>query len=180
MRSMSARTPKRRRPSIIIRDAALISALAAALALTVNAARTDSLPIVAAEEYAILVPCPVALTDIEAVEPSDPRVQDDRTLLIDARTAEEFAAWHLEGARNVVNDYLDPVPESTFEKLVDEILETGVRQVVVYGDGDDPDSGWDMGRQLAGKGMRNVFYVNGGAPALRGDAAPSAGQEEAP
>ncbi|MFH1437767.1 MAG: hypothetical protein ABIJ56_18815, partial [Pseudomonadota bacterium] len=57
-----------------------------------------------------------------------------------------------------------------------EIASSGASMVVVYGDGDDPDSGKELGRELAGQGIRNVHYVEGGAPAIRdqnsGGAAP--------
>ncbi len=38
--------------------------------------------------------------------------------------------------------------------------------MVVYGDGGDPDSGEQLARELAGKGIRNVGFVRGGAPAI--------------
>jgi hypothetical protein len=39
--------------------------------------------------------------------------------------------------------------------------------VVVVGDGEDPDSGRELARELAGKGLKNMAYVTGGAPALK-------------
>jgi hypothetical protein len=37
---------------------------------------------------------------------------------------------------------------------------------MVFGDGQDPDSGEQLARELAGRGIRNVRFVQGGAPAL--------------
>ncbi len=84
-------------------------------------------------------------------------------LLLDGRSPEEFQTWHVEGARSLPFDYLTPVsPEQ-----VRELLKLRPRRVVVYGDGDDPDSGEQLARQIAGKGLKNVFFVRGGAAALR-------------
>jgi hypothetical protein len=38
---------------------------------------------------------------------------------------------------------------------------------VVFGDGSSPDSGQEMARELAGRGMVNVFFVDGGWSAVR-------------
>jgi hypothetical protein len=49
---------------------------------------------------------------------------------------------------------------------VHAIAASGASQVVVFGDGKDPDSGEQLARELAGRGIRNVRFVQGGAPAL--------------
>ena len=41
------------------------------------------------------------------------------------------------------------------------------RKVIVYGDGDDPDSGRQLADAISGKGVKNVFHVRGGADALK-------------
>ena len=48
-----------------------------------------------------------------------------------------------------------------------EVARTGAKNVVVYGDGDDHDSGREWARMLAGARLKNIHYVLGGAPALR-------------
>ena len=39
--------------------------------------------------------------------------------------------------------------------------------MVVYGDGLEPDSGEELAKEIAGKGIRNVSFVQGGVKALR-------------
>lgn len=175
---MTSPSIPRRRVTVVLRDAAIVSALSAVLALGFNALRSESLPLVALEEYRILVPCPVALAKIESMSPGDPRLADEANLVIDARDESEFSAWHLPGARNLVNDFITDVPAETVDALVEEILENRTPRLVVYGDGGRPDSGEDLGKLLAGKGLKNVFFIEGGAPALQPQA--DAGEEAAP
>jgi hypothetical protein len=58
---------------------------------------------------------------------------------------------------------LAPTPPETIQ----EITQSGAKRVLVYGDGDAPDSGHQLGRELAAAGIRNITFVEGGAPALR-------------
>ena len=151
----------------ILRDALLVVLFCAVAAAAFNTLRTDdeALTWVADRAYDILVPCPEPLKEIDATSVTDAQgLMDVRgTLLIDAREVAAFASWHAPEARNVPFDYLAP----TAPKIVEEIIEGGAKRVLVYGDGDTPDSGQELGRELAGKGLRNVTYVSGGAPALR-------------
>jgi len=149
----------------IVLDALIITALSAITALVVNSVRTEGLPLVASEEYELFVPCPEPLGEVEAVDPGDPLVTGRRTVLIDARTLAEYERWHFEGARNMEFDYILPVSDDA----VRELAASGAATIVVYGDGMDPDSGHEMARELAGRGLRNVHYVKGGAQALRPD-----------
>lgn len=150
------------RPATIVRDAAITVALAAALAVASNLVRDSPLPWVAREPYALFVPCPEPLGEVTAVTPQDAPLGDG-SLVIDARPPEEYAAGHVAGARSVVFDYLDPVPDAA----VRDVAASGAARVVVYGDGASPDSGHELARELSGRGVRNVLYVEGGAPALR-------------
>jgi hypothetical protein len=147
----------------ILRDGALIALLSAGLALGVNALRPAGLPLVADKEYQVLVPCPEVMGEAAALEPTDALLHDPRTLLLDARDAAAFALWHAPGARSVPYDYLTPTPPET----VNEILASRAGRVIVVGDGDDPDSGRELARELAGKGLKNMAYVKGGASALK-------------
>lgn len=148
---------------VIVRDAALATLACGALGVAVNAVRPDGIPLVATDEYELFVPCPEPLGEVEALEPGDPTILEPRVLRIDARGPRDFAAWHLPDAQNIPFDYLEGVLEETVRR----IAASGAARVVVYGDGQDPDSGREMARELAGRGVRNVFYVRGGAPALR-------------
>jgi len=147
----------------ILIEAALAAAAAALLGLGANAARpSGSLPFIARQPYTLVVPCPVQGGQATALAPGDPLVAQADTALVDARSHSDFDSWHLPHARNIPFDYL----ESVSQAHVAELLSTGAARVVVYGDGQDPDSGHELAKELAGKGVRGVFFVEGGAPAL--------------
>jgi len=120
------------------------------------------------KEYEILVPCPDITGEVAELAPSDPAVSDRSSLVIDARARADFDKWHLPSAVSIPYDYLEP----TSEEQVRKVISSKASRVVVYGDGDDPDSGRELGKELAGKGVRNVGFVRGGAPALRPKEAP--------
>jgi rhodanese-related sulfurtransferase len=147
----------------VIRDAILVTALSAGLALAYNALRpAGKIPLVADKPYEILVPCPEHVgKPARALGPDGLRVEEQGLALIDARDKESYDEWHLPGAISIPFDYLEPKPE---EK---KVLRTHARKVVVYGDGENPDSGEQLAHAISGKGVKNVFFVKGGAPALR-------------
>jgi rhodanese-related sulfurtransferase len=146
----------------VLRDATIVVVISAGVALGANALRSSgSIPLVAEQEYEILVPCP-EFEGKPAASLSPEKVRaEEGTLLVDARDREDYDAWHLPGAISIPYDYLEPKPE---EK---KVLRSHARKVVVYGDGDEPDSGQQLANAISGKGVKNVFYVKGGAPALR-------------
>ncbi len=154
---------RRRRVVAVVRDAALITAASAVVALVVNTARSDGLPLVAEEEYQILVPCPEPLGEVEGLPPAEMTRSDEGTLVLDAREEAAFEAWHLPGARSVPFDFLESTPRAQIERIAG----SGAQRVVVYGDGEDPDSGRELAREIAGQGIRNLWFVEGGAPALK-------------
>jgi hypothetical protein len=147
-------------------EAVVASALAALVAVTVNALRPDGLPLVASEPYQILVPCPEPGGPVSAVDAIDPAVRSPRSFVVDARSPAEFAAAHASAAVNLTFDWLDPVPEAALSQLARDIAASGATRVVVYGDGGRPDSGEHLGREISGRGIKNVSFVAGGAPAL--------------
>jgi rhodanese-related sulfurtransferase len=141
-----------------------VVAVSVVLALAVNATRsTGDIPLVAEKEYEILVPCPehVGKSAQPLAAEAVAREPDKGVLLVDARDEEAYQGWHLPGAVSIPYDYLTPDPREQ------EILNTHARKVVVYGDGDNPDSGEELANAISSKGVRNVYYVRGGAPALR-------------
>lgn len=146
-----------------LRDAAVLLGASVAVGLAFNFLRPSGLPLVASRPYAIFAPCPETRGEVEAVEAGDERISDGTTLIVDARSEEAFAAWHLPSAMNVPYDFLEAVGEDELER----VARSGAKRVVVYGDGEDPDSGRELAREIAGKGIRNVMVVVGGAPALR-------------
>lgn len=147
----------------IVREATIAALACSVVGLVVNAVRPGGIPLIAEADYELFVPCPEPLGEVEGLDPRDPRIAEGRALRIDARSPEEYAQWHWPDAQNVPFDYLEGIAEATLRR----IAASGAVRVVVYGDGLDPDSGRELARELAGRGVRNVFYVRGGAPALR-------------
>lgn len=150
----------------VVVEAALVAGASAALALAVNTVRRDGLPLVASTPYEVLVPCPEPGGEVTAVEPHEEVLSSPRTLVVDARSPGEYAAAHLPGAINVPYDWLDPLPECELQALARSIAASRATRVVVYGDGGRPDSGEHLGREISGRGIKNVAFVRGGAPAL--------------
>jgi hypothetical protein len=149
------------------RDALVVLVACSAVGVVTNALRPDRIAFVQRSEYQILVPCPEGSGDVQAIAADDPTVRDPRTLLVDARSAVEHGRWHPANALAVPFDYLEP----TAPALVHRIASSGAARVVVFGDGGAPDSGEQLAREIAGKGIRNVRFVTGGAPLLEKDAA---------
>ena len=144
-------------------EAAVVALAATVLALAFNALRPTGLPLVARTPYQTLVPCPEPGGPVEALDAGAPEISSPRSFLIDARSQGEFEQHHLSGAVNVPYDWLDPVPEETLAELARAIAASGVIRVVVYGDGGRPDSGEHLGKEISGRGIKNVYFINGGA-----------------
>jgi rhodanese-related sulfurtransferase len=152
-----------------LREATVVALAASVLALAVNAVRPGGLPLVAGAPYEVLVPCPEPGGPVMALEPGEAARGSARTFLIDARDGAVFATGHLPGAVNVPYDWLDPVPEAVLRELARSIAASRATRVIVYGDGGRPDSGEHLGREISGRGIRNVAFVRGGAAALLGE-----------
>jgi hypothetical protein len=150
-----------------VRDALFVLGVCAAVGATTNAIRPGGIAFVQRSEYEILVPCPEGSGDAPAISADDPAVWGTRTLLVDARSAAEHQRWHPTGAIAVSFDYLEP----TAPEQVRRIASSGAARVVVFGDGNNPDSGEQLAREIAGKGIRNVRFVEGGAARLEKAAA---------
>ncbi|MBO4351352.1 MAG: rhodanese-like domain-containing protein [Proteobacteria bacterium] len=155
---------------IILRDALLIAATLAWIAFFINTVRPDGLPFIADKPYDIFVPCPETLGEVEMMAPTDPQIFDAQTFVVDARTQEEYDAWHLEGVICITYDYLDPIPPEELKNIIMNIAQSGKARLVVYGDGDGGQgtTGYELGREIAGNGIKNVYVVEGGANALKG------------
>ncbi|HOU91545.1 MAG TPA: rhodanese-like domain-containing protein [Polyangiaceae bacterium] len=152
----------------IVRDAIGIAAAGSLVALAVNALRAEPLPLVARAEMETMVPCPEPMGAATPVPPGDERVKSPLTLLVDARSPEEHAAWHPDGAVSFPFDWLaesDEIARQAAE-VAKAIARSRRQHVVVYGDGGDPDSGEQWAALLSGAGIKNVVFVKGGAPAL--------------
>jgi hypothetical protein len=129
-------------------------------------AARQKIPYVADKEYQILVPCPEPGGEVTAVQASDPSLQADWVFIIDARKKKAYQEWKFRQAVNLTFDYLEPIPDDVFNDLTTRIARSKARRVVVYGDGGQPDSGEQLGKEISGRGIKNVFFVEGGAPAL--------------
>ena len=159
---------------VVLRDGAALTAFCAAAALLVNAFRPDGIPVIENKEYQIYVPCPETLGKAEAVSPSQLLSPGaGKVLIVDGRSREAFDAWHVPGAVSIPFDYLMPVSAEDLNR----VAASGAAAVVVYGDGEDPDCGEELARELAGNGIRNVRFVKGGAPAIRKAGKGGAGHE---
>jgi hypothetical protein len=153
-----------RRPwlRLTLRDAALTLLAAGMVGCLVNLVRPDGIPFIQKTEYQILVPCPDGSGEAPSMAADAPEIHEARTLLVDARPATDHAQGHPAGAMSLPFDYLDPAPPAQVRK----IASSGAARVVVFGDGGDPDLGEQLARELSGAGIRNIFFVAGGAPAL--------------
>ena len=150
-------------------EAAVVALAGALLALLFNALRPAGLALVAHTPYQTLVPCPEPGGPVEALDAGNPEILSPRSFLIDARSQSEFDQRHLSGAVNVPYDWLDPVPEETLAELAHSIAASGATRVVVYGDGGRPDSGEHLGKEISGRGIKNVYFIRGGVPASLGE-----------
>jgi len=148
----------------IVLEAFLFAAGFCALGIVVNLIRSDGIPLIPKEPIEIFVPCKEVTGEVTALDPADSLILSDDTFLIDAREKEAYEEWHLSAAKNIPFDYLEGVDDTQ----VRNIVRSSKKFVVVYGDGEDPDSGEQLAKELAGKGVRNVHFVKGGAKALKG------------
>lgn len=146
-----------------IGDALVILAVTTIVALAYNALRDEGVELITHEAPAVLVPCPEPTGEITAVTAADVAWGDVHDLVIDARSAADYGAWHAPDARHLVYDFLDPVPDD----VVGDLVTAGSRRIVVYGDGGRPDTGEQLAGELAGRGLRNVAFVTGGVTAVR-------------
>jgi hypothetical protein len=153
--------------AVAVREALLVAAGCAVLAVLVNLVHPRAIPLVAEREYEILVPCPEPGGEAEPIEPGDPLLAAGTTFVVDARPAAQARSWRYRDALNIPYDYLDPTPEETLQELARSLARSRARRVVVYGDGDNPDTGEQLAREISGRGIKNVGFVRGGAPALR-------------
>ncbi|MFC1611239.1 rhodanese-like domain-containing protein [Myxococcota bacterium] len=150
-----------------LRDAIVITVATSVAALLINLVHPNAIPYLAEEAYDTLVPCPVSGGPVTKLTPHQVvAASETDTFFVDARSAEAFERFHHKEAVNVTYDYLDPTPPETLECLARNIAASGAKRVVVYGDGEEPDTGEQLGKEISGFGIKNVCYLVGGAPAL--------------
>jgi hypothetical protein len=152
---------------VVLRDAAIAASVSIAVGLLVHLLRPDGIPLVADQEYDLFVPCPESGGEVTALAADDPAILAEDSFVIDARSKEDFDAWRLPRSINIPYDYLDPTPRETLEDLAGTIARSRSKRVVVYGDGDAPDTGEQLAKEVSGSGIKQVFFVRGGAPELK-------------
>jgi hypothetical protein len=151
----------------VFRDALIATGISICVGLAANVVHPEKIPYVAEQAYEILVPCPEPGGSVVPFEPDDPALFSKDTFVIDARSKQAFALWHFDRASSVPFDYLDPTPKEKLQYLAREIAGSRAKRVVVYGDGDTPDTGEQLGKEITGFGIKNVVFLRGGAPALK-------------
>jgi hypothetical protein len=113
-----------------------------------------------------MVPCPETLGEVVVLPLAGLHLDAASDLIVDARAAASHTAWHVDGAVSVPFDVLEPVQRDVVEAL----LGRPARRVIVYGDVvDGLDQGYELGRELSGRGLRQVHVVRGDSAALRAE-----------
>lgn len=145
--------------------AVIAAAVSAALAMAFNAFRPSGIPLIAERPYEIFVPCPEPLGEVEGIAAASAAALagSGKALLIDAGSADDFRGWHPATAWNIPFDYIMPVENGDIRR----IASSRAAKVIVYGDGGEPDSGRELARELAGRGIKNVVFVEGGVQAFK-------------
>lgn len=159
----------------ILGKALVITAGAAAIAVTTNATRPDGIPLVTDVPYDIFSECRDAEAETEAVSEDELAASDaGAVLFIDARPAEQFAKAHAEGALNVPYSALFGAKPEDIEHINARVAEQQVDTVVVYGAYTDPanpgttiDFGKPLADQLKAAGIKGVKHIGGGLEALK-------------
>jgi hypothetical protein len=150
-----------------LQEALLLTIIAGGVGAAVNLIHPERIPFVAGRDYETMVPCPEPGGEVKVMKPNDPLLSGSDTFVVDARPAEQYAEWHLGAAMKVPYDYLDPTPDDIIRELARRIARSKAKRVVVYGDGDQPDTGEQLGKEISGKGIKHVFFVEGGIKNLK-------------
>jgi rhodanese-related sulfurtransferase len=167
-RGCSAATNAKHTVPKAVRDASIVVVAAVAMGLVSNLVRhKEKLSWIQTTPYDLLVPCPEPVGQAQTIQAGSPLILDRTSLVIDARAATDYAEWHIEHAINVPFDWLGPPVQDDVTRVTQVITRSNAKRVIVYGDGDNPDSGREWARLLSGGGIRNVNFIEGGAPALR-------------
>lgn len=149
----------------LIRDVAIVIGLSVILALGYNSVRkTGSIPIIAKEPYRILIPCPEPGGEVIEIAADKVKWTYNKELIVDARDVND-REWVPEapGLVSIPFDFLEPVEKD----LLADLLSRRVERVVVFGDGQEPDSGKELASEISGSGVKNVHFVKGGIEAIK-------------
>jgi rhodanese-related sulfurtransferase len=153
--------------SKIFRQAVAITLFSSLVGLMANLIHPNKISYISLEKYQILVPCPEPGGEVFSLSATEFRLYNGNVYIVDARQEAEYLEWKYEKAINVPFDYLDPTSPEVIEQLTTEIVNTKAKRVVVYGDGQEPDSGELLAKEISSYGIKNVFFVKGGAPVIK-------------
>ncbi len=134
-----------------------ILALSAVLALAVNAARPDGLPLVQAAQSAAQSAVQLSQSGGEiALKDAALLFLSGRAVFLDARSQYEFEQGHIQGALNL------PPREfaSQFQGLKPRLA--GTEAVIAYCDGEGCQLSQALAEHLRGAGLKNVYVLKNG------------------
>ncbi|MBA4357838.1 MAG: rhodanese [Desulfovibrio sp.] len=134
-----------------------ILALSAVLALAVNAARPDGLPLVQAAQSAAQSAVQLSQSGGEiALKDAALLFLSGRAVFLDARSQYEFEQGHIQGALNL------PPREfaSQFQGLKPRLV--GTEAVIAYCDGEGCQLSQALAEHLRGAGLKNVYVLKNG------------------
>jgi rhodanese-related sulfurtransferase len=128
------------------------------LAFTVNALRSQGLPLVAPfpPEYQCpsLTPAGRPLKVAQALKSNIPGQKD--VVFVDARPRELFEIGHIKGAIDVPYSFIEPTPKEIIDRL------KRFRTVIIYCNTKDSEESKLMAGELSQAGVERVFYLEGG------------------
>lgn len=144
--------------AIVLRNSVIIAVVSSIIGIGINFTRHDGLSLIANKSYEVFVPCPEPIKEVHTVSSNILKKKNKNILIVDARPESLFVRQHISGAINIEFDYLYSVPDS----VVKAIIISKAHYIIVYGDGKRPDSGHELARELAGRGVKNVGYIKDG------------------
>ena len=147
----------------ILRNAIFATLISALMAMAVNVAHPSGIDWFAKSEYEILVPCPETSGEVLPFEADKLFPAQKGNVLVDSRQKELFSQSSVPESINIPFDYLEPVSEQAVKTL----LKKKAKKIIQIGDGENPDSGEQLAKELAGSGIRNVYFVPGGIEKAR-------------
>jgi len=147
----------------ILRNSFIIFCIISIVAIFTNFIHPHRIPFIAEKPYEIFVPCPDSTGEIKEIGYDDFMRLIKESIIIDARGKEEYEHWHFNGAINIEYDYLSPV----CPMKIKEIISMRRKLVLIYGDGEEPDSGKELAKELATRGIKNVYFLKNGVKELK-------------
>lgn len=138
-------------------------------AIGFNTFRSEGLPLVATTDYTddILVPCPENLLEAIPIDIGAVPEESGAVVIVDARSAGEYLAWHIPGAISIPHRTIQSDTES-YERGIeaDLALLEGVADwpIIVCGDA-RMESGRSLAAVLLERGLEDVSYLIGGCSA---------------